>query len=440
MKFQSLFFVLLFFFESTLQSQIVKTTGNLSLRRTNLSACASDKWVYFSGGRAYSGVTGRIDVYDSFGKYVFSDELAQPREFHTSHGWQNKIFFVGGKKDDTSAASSIEIYDEKSQTFLSPVILPVPRAMHCAVVWNNQLVLMAGVSGFTERDSFITQINVLDLTTLAWQKTDMFLASGGRTNAQINLYNNQLLLCGGRNLNLLPKAVESIDLKSKTSKLFTITEGRDEFASFVYDSFLCFFGGETENSFATNLEKINIETAESEQIETGIVAAGLKSSGVLNKRFVFIGGGRIPGKKINLLFVYEPITKSWTIDSISQSREGIASVVFNNTLFLGGGYLGSQAYSNRIDFIQIPKDFSIVPAVKNFDIKIGPNPISKVLNVYLSANLIPNQITIISAEGKRVLVAKNTKIVDCTQLSAGAYFLEIEANSTLYKEKILVLR
>jgi hypothetical protein len=72
------------------------------------------------------------------------------------------------------------------------------------------------------------------------------------------------------------------------------------------------------------------------------------------------------------------------------------------------------------------------------DVSIFPNPVSDILNIHTSANLIDKIATVFDISGKRVLNQKlSSNTLNVSALGSGIYFLRLESNGRIMKRKFI---
>ncbi|EAU39334.1 conserved hypothetical protein [Aspergillus terreus NIH2624] len=110
--------------------------------------------------------------------YAFGGFDQYTDEGHTATLYQgNKLIVFGGENEHREYLSDVVILDIQTSTWTQPEIRgPIPRgrARHAAVIYDEKLFIMGGVTG--ENNIILDDLSYLDLKTWTWSRTWRFTA------------------------------------------------------------------------------------------------------------------------------------------------------------------------------------------------------------------------------------------------------------------------
>ncbi|OJJ45614.1 hypothetical protein ASPZODRAFT_133469 [Penicilliopsis zonata CBS 506.65] len=114
----------------------------------------------------------RWELVDNFGA------IPGVRMGHTATFYEgNKLIVFGGENEHRENLSDVVILDIKTSTWTQPEVRgPVPqkRARHAAVIYQDKLFIIGGVTG--ENNVILDDLSYLDLKTWTWSRTWSFAA------------------------------------------------------------------------------------------------------------------------------------------------------------------------------------------------------------------------------------------------------------------------
>ncbi|KAI1947214.1 hypothetical protein LOZ57_003453 [Ophidiomyces ophidiicola] len=164
---------------------VKRSTGQIPACLVNASVtyCGNNQIYAFGGFDQYTDEVynhvRRLDlktlkwtVVDNYG------DIPGVRMGHTATLYENdKLIVFGGENERQEYLSDVVILDLNSSTWTSPEIRgPVPRgrARHAAVIYEDKLFVIGGVTG--ETNYILDEICYLDLRTWTWSRTWSFVA------------------------------------------------------------------------------------------------------------------------------------------------------------------------------------------------------------------------------------------------------------------------
>ncbi|KAI9720290.1 MAG: hypothetical protein M1828_005753 [Chrysothrix sp. TS-e1954] len=106
------------------------------------------------------------------------DDIPGVRMGHTATLWRGeKVLIFGGENEHRSYLSDLIIFDLKTAHWQLPElygVYPVGRARHSAVIHDDKLFIVGGLSG-SDNSTILDDICFLDLTTWTWSRTWKFV-------------------------------------------------------------------------------------------------------------------------------------------------------------------------------------------------------------------------------------------------------------------------
>ncbi|PKY43357.1 galactose oxidase, partial [Rhizophagus irregularis] len=192
------------------------TTGDIPPPLVGSSTTVISTRLYLFAGRLVSSRRMTNELYEldleTFVWTKFQDteqKAPKARYFHSANQYKNSIVFFGGmgysrtSNDGLCVLDDVSIFDLDTYTWKHPEITPSsfsprPRYAHLAAVTANKLVV---VGGQDMSNSYIEEINVLDLDELTWTSSRPFekhcgayrsVAVSSTSHTNLPLYGNNV--------------------------------------------------------------------------------------------------------------------------------------------------------------------------------------------------------------------------------------------------------
>lgn len=170
---------------SDITTQIRHTRGDIPPPLVGASVTVLNGHAYVFAGRLVSSrkMTNSLYILDlntlEWSRHIptpDSEAAANPRYFHSAEAYQNQIIFFGGMGYSRESADGLCVLDDvsvldvktlewKHHTIEKTLYSPRPRYAHLSSIVENTLVV---VGGQDMTNSYIEEINVLDLNTWKW--------------------------------------------------------------------------------------------------------------------------------------------------------------------------------------------------------------------------------------------------------------------------------
>ncbi len=410
------------------------------------------------------------------------EELFQARWYHTSVAVNGKVIFAGGMIAGFATVSTVDIYDVETGSW-STAELSAPRAFIAATVNGNKAYFAGGGGLFSGQESDV--IDVYDSETGNWSTMQLSTPKNVMAAASVG---TKVIFAGGGSYNfptLTPSdVIEIYDVETGQWEYRQLSEGRGIMGVAVADGKV-YFGGGTANGSVTDVVDIfdvendtvttlNLSQARAyssavavgekvifaggygfpldefgeidcfnttqgtwESVAYLSEAKGLMAAAVLGSKAYFAGGSSVqsngnvetPYNKVN---IYNSETGLWTEDYLTVERTGASAVVWENQLFISGGFNWDEGH---LSSVEIFTDTALVTSSSShivspdFQLKISPNPADDLLRVQLP-NSGTFQLSILDLQGKQMLrrvdVSGPSAEIPVHGLASGKYLLRIE--------------
>ncbi|HEX7847988.1 MAG TPA: hypothetical protein VF476_19450, partial [Chitinophagaceae bacterium] len=293
--------VLIFDMQTKQESQ-----ASLSMPRAFIGAVSAGTKLFFAGGWTWSGALSRVEIVDIATGQSSIAELSAPRFSVATAVVGNKVFFAGGFYyigSERKVSSRVDIYDLANNSW-STAELSEARAEMATVVIGQKLYFVGGSKVTIESSA----IDVYDAVSGSWTRAN--LASGVANAAGIAV-GSKIYLAGGY-------------------KITGVTPGGSPISTHQCD--VQVWDVINQTTTVLSLKK---------SISSVIAAR-------YNDKLVFFPG---PEAWASLFEVYNTTTGSWSVGLLPNLLiEGIP-FVYNNELYLAGGYweyVSTSTFNNQI--------------------------------------------------------------------------------------------
>ncbi|MCF8368094.1 MAG: hypothetical protein K9G76_03570 [Bacteroidales bacterium] len=292
------------------------------------------------------------------GSFVFcqwtTTQLSNPRSLATSTGHESKIYIAGGANYSANQVkSTIDIYDVSSGGW-SVLDLSQARFVMASAATSQKVLFAGGVLS-------ITMFNVSDLVDIynpqsnTWQTATLSEARGALSATS----NGQFALFAGGIKNFISGATSTkVDIYDESSETWSVSQlsvPRGYFASVSAGGKAYFAGGivsySGNSSVVTNRVDIYDYASGTWSIDSLSVARGGLAASACGDYILFCGGHDSQYNALNTVDIYNMQSGEWTTDTLSQARGELTAASLNNKLFFGGGYsdYNELIMSDRVD-------------------------------------------------------------------------------------------
>jgi N-acetylneuraminic acid mutarotase len=280
-------------------------------------------------------------------------------------GVLNGVLYMVGESSPATLA-----FDPISHTWLSNLPQrPLLGHHHAAEVINGKLYLFGGIGGGSAG-----KVQIFDPTTDTWSLgADIPFATGSASTALIN---GKVYLAGGIvGTQTVNSAAVYDPATNSWSMIAAMPAGRNHAAASTDGQKLYIFGGRGPGSGDGNVVAVGFDDVQiydpatntwqtSANASSGLPPLPQRRGGMgkavyLGKEFYVIGGettssgtGQVAGNVYNRVDVYDPIARTWRLDTVlPTARHGIFPILLNGKIYVAGG--GTQAGFSASAVLQI---------------------------------------------------------------------------------------
>jgi len=369
------------------------TTRHLSVARDLVTVTTCGSKVFFAGGVDFfstGNVYATVDIFDTLTNQWKVDSLSAPRFNIAALSFGNKVLFAGGMNTQLAIAYDIvDIYNCETGEW-SVMHLPGPRVGYGGVV-NNLGIIPGGFDslGVTKR------VDIYDFTTGTWSVDSLSVA---RAWVGIATVGDKMLIAGG--------SIHDV-VQSNVVDIYNATTGTWDTANLSL-----------ARSFADN--------------QNAAIACG---------KAYFIGGGimNLNGpywdSAYNQIDIYDPTTKTWSVDSIPITNATVhRAAVSNGDRFIIAGGVWMGYFSNAEIFSCQNQGIELFPTKI---LKIYPNPTSTNITIESTTR---GSLSFLDLNGQQLVqqeITEPSTTIDLSGLKSGVYFVRLTGERTLQVGKFV---
>lgn len=158
------------------------TTTELSQARWGMATAILGSKIFFAGGVSGAGTyTSRVDIYDVATNTWSRAELSSAGTEITGAAAGNKVLFAGGVRGFFNYSKTVDIYDVSTNTWSTSVLDRLGDAVGMtATVIGSKIYFAGDASDWWAWDfgTISSTINIYDVATSSWSRSDLSLARG----------------------------------------------------------------------------------------------------------------------------------------------------------------------------------------------------------------------------------------------------------------------
>jgi N-acetylneuraminic acid mutarotase len=280
-----------------------------------------------------------------------------------------KLYAIGGHNNGQTL-NVVEEYDIENNSWTTKTPLPAIRQFPASVVLNGKIIVIAGKLGNSVTNTVVAYDPVVD----TWSA--LAPLNNPRAYPSAVIYNDQIYVFGGDDpSNNSISEVEKYDPLSNTwSVISDMTVPRRAMGTTIIGSKVYLIGG-TANTI--NYKRVDVYDIDLNSWSLGPDklmegrAIGVESIG----NYIFAIGGLIQPPPYAQVEMFDIASGLWTIrTSMPSGRSDFGNAVYNNEIYVVGGYPGNVVALNEV--LKYHPDESFISLV--FDIKPQscPNPLN----------------------------------------------------------------
>ena len=302
--------------------------------------------VYFAGGREgiVGNPTAHVAILDMETKAESQAYLSIPRAFIGCVSAGTKVFFAGGWTW-TSALSRVEIVDVAAGTSATAELSEARWSVTTAVLGSK--VFFAGGffwNGSTNQPS--SRIDIYDMGTNTWSTSNL---SEARGDIAVTVFDNKLYFAGGNRGYSVSSAIDIYDGQSGSWTLSSLSVAVASAVAISAEGKIYFAGGYDINlgSGGAPLRSSKCDVQIRNMNDQSYSFANLMTKAATlvackqNNKIIFFPAG----ENASIFFdVYNITANSWSIGLINDFLRGGVCFVYNNDIYIAGGYFGSTTF------------------------------------------------------------------------------------------------
>ncbi|CAB3995803.1 kinase [Paramuricea clavata] len=257
---------------------------------------------------------------------------------NTASGDKENIIVAGGAWND-----SVEIFNWRQRTWSPLQSLPKQRSSATSFVYNNHVTIAGGhCSGFVDDDITRMNINPKPDLSVHWSNCPVKLLAKLACHSSV-LYNDHLIVTGGRNGNGVSDCIHEVQLVSSYAVkiLSRMPEPRQYHSTQLFDDNLFIVGGSTTDRSQDSLSSVvvyDIKKNECKELAPLPYEVSKMATVRWGDNIVVIGGADKRGKALDTVIIYNVKTEqSHLLPSMRCKRRGCTAVVIGNNIVVLGG-------------------------------------------------------------------------------------------------------
>jgi hypothetical protein len=320
--------------------------GNLSIPRGGIGSVVAGNKIFFAGGRDYTSIFSRVDIYDMSSQTWSTAELSLPREGVKAVACGNKVFFAGGM-NSSGGVSRVDIYDLTTQSWsTAELTYPVgygggylvAAAVGNKVLFANTLTSYGYPSGMTS-----VWVDIYDVSNQSWSSS---VLSETRYGFKAVTADNKVYFSGGITNDAAPTS-KTIDIYDNTTGNWStsaLTEPK-AFHGGIYKNGKIFWAGGftfvdgSDADITCNVEVKDINTQATSFDHLYKPNYSLLAFEI-NNQLAFLPTYDFRFGTVMKFDIYDVSTNSWSIGVVNQMPSyflGSEWVSANNSIFVAGG-------------------------------------------------------------------------------------------------------
>ena len=257
----------------------------------------------------------------------------------------NYIYVVGGSVDNYNWRTTLQVYNQTTNTWEYKANMAKGRQDLCSVALNGKIYALGGLNSTS-----LNSVEEYDPVTNTWvSKANMLTA---RQDFAAATCNGKIYVFGGSNgSNAYLNSVEEYDPTTDTwIAKANMLNGRKLMGAAEVNGEIYVIGGFANNSMSKAVEAYDPETDTWTTKENMPTERDYLGVAALNGR-IYATGGENGNGMIDTVEVYNPSTNKWTtVASLNNTRALHGAVVANGKLYVIGG--GTQHSSSHLGTVE----------------------------------------------------------------------------------------
>ena len=261
---------------------------------------------------------------------------------NTASGDKENIIVAGGGGTD-----SVEMFNWRQRTWSPLQSMRKERYGATSFVYNNHVTIAGGICSGRVDDMIRMNINPNPDLSMHWSECPVKLPTKLAYHSSV-LYNNHLIVTGGRNENGVSDCIHEVQLVPPyaVKTLSRMPEPRRDHSSQLFDDNLLIVGGSTTDRDQDNLSSVvlyDIKKNECKQLAPLPYEVSQMATVRWGDNIVVIGGVDKRSNALDTVIIYNVKTEqSHILPSMRCKRYGCTAVVIGNNIVVLGG-LGKKS-------------------------------------------------------------------------------------------------
>lgn len=432
------------------------STTQLSQIKSQMGATSYGSKAYFAGGLGVSSHSNLLEIYDPVTDEWETETLSAARSFPSLVAVGGKVMVAGGINffNNLQELSTVDIYDTLTQTW-SSANLSVPGYYLQSVAYEQTAIITGFYDFVSDVPLHMTFSNAVDMYDAAsgnWS-TDTLSQARGALSATV--VGDIALFAGGlTSLTTTSNRVDIYHFKTGTWSIDSLSIARAFTAAVTVGNKAFFAGGTTTANTQSDVVDIyDYETGtwSTSQLSSPRSFTTNQGAVVCGKAF-FAGGGTIdlPTSLFtdlsDVVDIYDPMSDSWSLDSLSKPIVNQSVTAVNNQVLLAGGAIRPSNEFVSTDSVEIYTCEETSTSNERFasglDVQLFPNPSSDVVQLIVErADWSVRQVEIIDLNGRVVKaldIHERSALINVSELNPGSYALKVAREGQIAVKRLLI--
>jgi hypothetical protein len=304
--------------------------GKISEARHYPTVVSFGDKIFYAGGYGPSGLSSRVDIYDTRSNQWKQAELSSARTYISAVAAGNKVYFAGGVLAGDIPSATIDIYDIQKDEWTA-VQMSQARFFIAAAHVKNKIVFAGGSDDATSGRCTNT-VDIFDITTNAWTTATLGQPGYGLTALAVD---DKLYITGG-DYSCRKSDIDIFDATTNTWSKTKLTEPKLYLTAIEAEGKIYWAGGyEINHKPSAKVEVVDIKSGDISYSEMCNAIGGFKAKVYRqNNSLLFFAGDGLNPVRFN---VYDLKTQQWFEGSINKKLVGAEIVVVNNIIYITGG-------------------------------------------------------------------------------------------------------
>jgi N-acetylneuraminic acid mutarotase len=357
---------------STSETNAQWTTADLSVGRYKPMVATVGSKIFIAGGNDVDDYNNLINIYDTKTNTWTSHQVAETKRGVCGASLGSKVYFAGGYNTE-GISTTMDIYDRTTNSWTS---ISIPYSVFALAVTSagSKLFFAQGIPNV---------VDIYDSATNSWSTDSL---SRGRSGLVTVSLGTKVFFAGGKNADgTFSNVVDIYDMGTHVWTATSLSRTGAYFAAATLGTKIFLAGGDNStdvnNSNVSNVVDI-YDTSSStwttdtlSQKRSGLAAVALGDK-------IFFAGGVTPSFWSAVVDIYDVSTHRWKVEALTDARTGLSAASAGTKAVFAGGHFGTSS-SGVVDIYnsncELPLAIKVSPSI---DICAGSSTVIKASGVY----------------------------------------------------------